>query len=800
MLTDDSSMTIVSREKNGTYRENSLYNFMMDNLSTRPLADYLTHVSRGERQALYIELRPVAEQSEAIFPGFKLVRQHLSVDQCVINESSPLSRSFSPSHGTFEYENAIERRVVHAYFNRHGQFIDFRLKSYEIGPEKKVSGVGVKQPISDRERKLIREQALPCQVLLMELLNQKSNAYIALYQDSFKLDEELSLANASKDFKTAIRKAEQLITLTSALSRYNDTKEDGRTINLTHMLASLNEQLTATPVKVGKQITPDVENKLMSLPVKSGKKKSSPELKQQALRTQIELLVHEVVSLTAPMRDCNVCIQVVEVEEKLRELDTLFLCLEFNGNGNEFQTFIHQQRAQLPVDKNLSDYFKGRVLAGDSDGVRILYPTFSQHLNMFQLCDQLISAIQNAPEQCMQLIEIADYLYEHSEIYRSIISLKGQMLNYSTESQTGFGFLFDLFKRNNLSAFRMALRHGVSTDSIQYMRRTNMFNSLQTLIIFYKINPNLNFIGSLIEYGAQMYLPMVKGQIASPDFLKQMVKKSPDLKSTLHNKVKLVESNSDELGQNFDKLKKIDHALSLACDNQSPPDLIIELAQHSSPEILLLEASNYLNLKVFITRFIPTKKLEWKIFPGRDECDAYTLIPEIIQNPSSGQGCCFVFYLKSGITTQEVQALYTCTNHLLTKAMEGISLLELNEQRQIMKNFTTRAGDYKHLNNYKDAIFCYKAAQMVYTTMKNPSALDHYEMARHFVLVAVLVKEKFPSQSFQAYYSQANEFLKYIPDSEFKQIEHMPFIQVVKRTIADSESTAHFGRLGPGPT
>ena len=787
-----SSKRPVNQAIHGTYRENSLYHFLMDHLSTTLLSSYRVDHSRGDRQALYIDL-PVPEDDVSIFSGFKLMRQHLSVDQYILNQSSPLSRYFSPTHGTFEYENSSERWVARAYFNRLGQFIDFKLKCYPMNQPHTVGIEGVERLMNAHEKKRLREHAEPCQALLQQLLNEKSREYIALYQSSFQLDEELSQAVASKKLAFARLKAHELIQLTSKLTRYNDTQEDGRTGYLTRMLATLNDTPASQSMEQSQPTTSDVEPELSLTARMSLQAKVSQKTTRAGLTEEIVCLVDHVVRLTQAMHDHRICQQVLVVEPQLRALDDLFLLLELNAKDHAVKTWIDEQRKRLPTNKTMGDYFNDCMLAGDLESVSILFPTFSQRSNLYQLSSMLISTIKSNPPHGEQLIRIADYFYEHSEIYRSCITLQSQLFSYSPETQLGYGLLFGFFKAAHFDAFSLALRHGVSPDASHVMKGARLFNLLQALILYYEINPNLDYIHAAFEYGAQVDLPKVRCEARPQADRKKTFKDSAaHLMSVSETNALLVEQDQKEMHLEYNKLHQINHALTLACQlcSMSHSDLIHAVAQHSSPEMALLETARLLIRTAFNTRFIAVfDYLHSKILRDKNDCDAYT--KDILERPLTHHRCCFLFYMNPGITTPAQQHLFDSAKHLLARSVESYAGLEVDEQRRIIKNLTDRAIQLKDSNEHTAAIACYKAVQLAYTMISNPSAYDHQVMVHSFAQIATLIKAKYSSLvSCQEYYSQVGDFLRYLPAAEFEPIKDLPVVKFVLKKIETEQHHA----------
>ena len=817
----NSAMKVVSPKKNGTVRENSLYHFIMDHMECELLSPYQTHCGKGERQVIYVEFPVENALINVLFPGFKLVGQHLSVDKHVIHEESPLSKNFSPAHCTLECDNedASQRLVAHVYFNRYGQFSHCQAKVYSLARGIKGTEDGHLRVMSDKEKELILDHARPFQELFDKLLNQKAKIFIELYQASFHLDEELSQAIKEQNVPEAIQKADELMELTLKLTRYNDVEKDGRVAWLKHMLTQLKEgdlfrSIDHSSLEARRPERSEGSPSLRSeRRDRNGKQPSPKPTKHEDSMLEIIHLVDKIVGFCADNATLGKCQQLIEMSCEFQQLDSAILALDVSSI-EAVGPFIQQQRARLPISNSLVDYFKERVLAGDIDSVSVLYPTLVQRSNMYKVVTSLVLTIQKEAdsEYCERLIKVADFFYEELEIYRSMMVAYNCIFHCHTAAQTGRGFLYEFFKNNSFLGFSMALRHGVPSDSIQMMHGTSLFNALQMLIMSYNINPDLRFIQKLIEHGAQMVLPIKKAIAVSPVLTKQFFKD----KSELHlPRMELKENTGSESDLLFLRLSKIDNALSLASDMWSGkhPELIIELAQHVDPEYLILEAARLFDLTMFSTRFIPfAPKLSGRAFMNKAACNESTAAlaarAQELTLPDE-LACCFLFYFSPPREPNPAERmLFTSASYLFTKAMEVLSVLSPNdslqhiELRRIIKHLTECATHHKELKEYRKAVPYYRAAQMVYTMMAHPKMHDHQVMLQLFAFMAFAAKKINVAQPHNMLYLEAANFMMYLslslPENELELIQQTPVCAFLMDKIEElKRQTKNFGSMVP---
>ena len=798
-----SSEVIVSPKKQGSLRENALYHFMMDYMHSPLLSSFDIRVGQGSRKVIYVKI-PVMNAAESAFiAGFTLVEQHLSIDKLIDHKEFSWLTTGSPAHRTWELVNqdATECLVVHDYLNLNGRITGASAKSYPLRNGERVTEEGLPRAISHEEQARFHQASFPFQALFTQLLEHKSTVYIELYDDSFKLDNALSQSISEKNGPQAIEQINALITLTERLTRYNDTQIDGRITHLKRILGQLTDGALLQDDEKDRGLSAAAmveDNPTPQKPVHPshpGKQSPPKSNKQDDAKREITALVHQISSWCAKNTKLSIAQTLIEMATAFQQLDTTILALECSALGTNVTTFIAKQREQLPIKTSLDAYFNARVLAGDLEAVVTLYPMLVQRTNMFSVITRLLIAIRNEcdSERCKQLIEIADFFYEESELYRSLLRLHNQFLNYDASNQIGHGFLLGLFETNNFMGFCMALRHGVPTDSIQMMYGTTSLNALRSLIICYQHNPNVCFIQELIKNGAEMDMPMGQTMAIAPTGAK------PFFKSTTADSLSFVlkEPSNRDLSALIKRYNKTSNALKLASDiwGETYPELIIALANHAEPLHLFASASHLFNINLFRTRFIPfSLALNAYTYVNKTACDEAMRASK--PSSSGDTSPCYLFYCSfaGALPTARETALYTSARHLLGKCRDAYAFKDLDvhqrrlQQRRIIKQLTTVATEAKELKNYIGAICHYKAAQIAYTMMNQPQSLDHEVMAQLFAFMITVVK-KVSTDSLPGIYLDAHNFIAHLPPEELALLLEKP---IYKNFLKDKiEALAH---------
>lgn len=790
---ETSPIMTVHRKISGAHRENSLYHFVFDHHATVFNDQYRLSFSKPSRirEAIYIDV-PLNSDLQSPFPGYSLVEQHLTIDKVVKSEASSLSKKYSPAHATLIYEQADERRVVHVYYNRHGHLIDMQAKSYL----KLMMSAGVEFPINLAEKKLIHTQSLSCHGLLTEVLEKKSNKYLELYQQSFEQDQALAMAYTTNNLETILQKTQDLKSIVQQLSRYSDTKQDGRSFFLSNMLeVGLLNKSASDVHQVDKNLSGTQEEiisipKAIQHPDKSSPKKIRQEQRIAAEKTTITALVQNINTyhgaMTTGMMQRNeeqVCRIWLELQPKLRQLHSLFMTFEFDSAlSKNDKKFINQQRSSLLVDENgFANYFKDRVLDGDLNSVSTLYPLWIESVNardMFHTVIQMIIKSTSSDYCEHKWVPIADYFYEHSDIYRSIFRVNKCIFTYNNKTQSGMGCLYGMFINNNLSGFRLALRQGVSPHDVQFILGEKTFNALQMLILFFSKNPNIAFVMTLCEHGASMEF----SRNWCSETSRSLIKHSSNIKSNVLKP--FGQPNTHELDDAIAPLHEIDQALTLAMQTNGYlyPELISRLALASDAACLFMNASSLVSSNEFGIRFLsPSLSLRRQVFESSESC-----LDEIrwaIQNPRADHNkVSFAFYLNSpSPMTIEMSSLIHSLAFLLGQARTSYSALPLAEQRAIRSKLMIPKD-----GTLLETMIAYRAAQLAYDAMGVPMYEDQDVMVKLFCMIAVNVKKVDISISNRGYYN-AKAFLESLPATDLER-HNVIYQQICKKIeIIDRE-------------
>ena len=229
------------------------------------------------------------------------------------------------------------------------------------------------------------------------------------------------------------------------------------------------------------------------------------------------------------------------------------------------------------------------------DELRQLFRFFAQKIDIAQSFKQLISAIveNTEPSKTEARIRVADFFYEHSEEYRSMIVLL-QQISGCFQSEDGaideFSKLIGTFMENNVHAFRMLLRHGFSPEGIQYScgDLSHMYTTFSAIVTLFPNNPNIEFCQALLDIGLEPIHKHIKVVYVENSSLQLQAPDTSNALDAIHNL-------SESRGHTRHLLKKDMKKLS-SVTIKSKQKHIRDHNENSNPELLIEEGAHLIRL------------------------------------------------------------------------------------------------------------------------------------------------------------------------------------------------------------
>ncbi len=700
--------TPVTHKIIGTVRENSLYHFVRENPSC--VTGFMLNESNTEtRDALYIT--PNTDTlAQLFFRGIEPTRPHLSIDKLFSRENARHADGFGPAHWTVSYGDFR----LHVYFNDRGEILDTHVRSDLDGSY---------LTLSEAEQKHISEQVKPVQALLKEIISNKQKAYLNL--QSALIDQEALLLK-TKTLKAYLEQARTYLEIVDTINRYSDTEQIRQGIHIERLMAQ----------KMAKPITEKRAEKAES-------KETIPEVLASEKRTDEATSIETAskldtfkAELQATIQEVNACYERGETSPAhliplLQQIEYLGLEIAFSGRNTAEkeanQKYIKKQKGELPVTlEMLSEAFENKLYHGDVDYVRENYTSISNITKLAPLFFSFITKLTEKPAnpdlQRRQLL-IADYLYEHSELYRSTLSVQSYMLRADAKQQLGYGLLANCFLNNNLEAFKVFLKHGISPDIAQLMYNSQFLNALQTMTLLFEQNENADFIEALIEHGASLSQAQQKSitHTASMQDIEHAQGKKLSIKHLKKFKA-ADQKETSEAREFFQRAIKDNHALKTATRRyaQKHPELIKLLASQAEPIVLYEVLSDLTNDSRIITR-------------SSIDC-------------SGKLDLSFLFFLndRTRETEEHKTNLITSIGHVLSTAQTKLNELEPQEQRELIKSLSQMGDEVALTGDWMKAANFQRSALFAYTHLATKTDADDTNAYRTYVKMAEIIQPHNP--------------------------------------------------------
>ncbi len=705
----ESNFTTVTQKISGTIRENSLYHFVRENPGC--LTDFVLEEANTEsRHVLYLTPNPGACE-QPLFRGIEPMESHLSIDKLFSRENARHADGFGPAHWTVSYE---ELRL-HVYFNVRGDILDIHIKS-----DLDSSYLA----FSETEQRQIVEQTKSVQAMLQGIISHKQKAYLDL--QSALIDKETELSCAS-NLDVYLEKGHAYLDIIGKINRYCDTERMQQGIHVQRIMAQKQAEHQAKAALSKEKNTRDAVPQEMSDEI-SIVEKSTTETAGISTAPKLEHLKNELKAVVEEVKTChergeNSPVHLIPLLYQVEyiSLDITFLA-QNKVEKQASQKYIKKQKAKLPVTlQSFSQEFERKLYDGDVEYIRENYAQIAEITKLAPVFFAFIYKLSDEssnPDLESRRLAVAEYLYEHSELYRSALDLQSRILQANVE-QVGYGLLIDCFIKNKLKAFKMFLRQGVSPETDQFMCNAQFLNALQGVTFLFSKNTDISFVEALLEHNAPLTQVRFK-RITHMAFMHDICAKS-SAKKLKKFEAMHPQGESEILKQLFKDVVEDNHALKTAARLYvlQFPALFKLLASQTEPVVLYEILGNLLNDSAVITRSAI--------------------------DPSGETDLHFLFFKNNDSTKTEEEKLnlFESIRYVIAAAQAKVSELELNEQRKLIKVLTQKAEEVGR-GDWEKAFTLLKAALLAYTSQSDKTNGDDTNAYRIYMRIAQIIKPYHP--------------------------------------------------------
>ncbi len=737
------------KPSHASYRENSLYYFLLDHANDPVLSGYRIDKSLNDaRHVIYIRLTPSIELP-TVFPGFRCVEQHLSIDQRVKKDTV----LFSPSHLTMIYENSQTRYIIHAYFNRHAALIHIEIKCIHLedGSIKTIDA-----PTIENTRFLIYQHAHQSQQLLKQLIDRKAQVYSALITQYHSKERQLSdlLQDLTDALNTnqALIMIDELQTILTTINHYHDLHEMTGSAQLTE----LSDRLTHLHKKPDAVISTqtmleatrlDDDSMSMLLPSTT----TAPTITQVSVKQELTNRLKKQVDVINELWENTPDKQqaLIQCDQLLKEFKEGILDLELNHPSKQVKNLIKKLLKKLTIHEAILDYFEEIIANGNLDAVLFTYNYVVNHYNLIPVFFKFLQDIESCTDASLtdSLIKIAEFFYEHSEQYRSAVICSNARFTYIPEKKSACGRLLRLFLKDNIKVFNLFLQQGTLPEEAQLMCHQIGFNALQSIIVCFYYNPNPKFIHALLSIGAQMEITSSLGSIL-PLAMQQ---------TTPSNKA------SNTLNLTYEEMvrsSRINKMFDLAMDTPSNCLLIETLLPYTCPTTIMVHVGSLLTGRAFGFLLVSgSSSIKPLLLPDRN-----TAI-QIIQESNKKNSGEIRFYFCRVNFDEKYNELYTTCQILLSYIVDHFPRLDIDKQRNFIEHWKSKAKEHLQNKQVEKTQTAIVTAQLANTLIPKRTYHDDEMMLRLFCLSAEWTTTTTKPEFKAPMYKQALDFANALPDA-----------------------------------
>ncbi len=448
--------------------------------------------------------------------------QHLTIERNI----DPTQAVLSPSHFTMCFTHKHDSLLVckiHVYFDSSAHFNGTILTTVLH------SGVVTKDhaPIIISEDQ-VQFYAQKAQQKLFTLLQMKAQTYLELSRNITEIDKRLSglsiIRRNTEAYHQAVDLVSDYIRCVEQLERYRDSDLCDDWTHL-YRLSDVLKQLDALPTVTVNSPKTDIQSLTQPNEVKTLNQISATPTVPVDLSIQDKLSIQQQLNDILQINlDANLD-ALIDLNNKLQRIRQDLSLFDLLYNQPDNQQFVMAIRKQLPTQfQDLSSLFCESALQGRLDIVHTLYQQAEIKVNFVELFEQLLRKIEDNSQNGDALVAVADYFYEHSELYKAYVLFRlthmmicspvnlGQSDRLSVD-MLSVNLLTQMYINNNIKAFSLYLRHGFSPLGCHSWCARTGFNALQTLVLVTHcahVDDATPYIDLLFQHGAVVDTPRIE--------------------------------------------------------------------------------------------------------------------------------------------------------------------------------------------------------------------------------------------------------------------------------------------------
>lgn len=322
--------------------------------------------------------------------------------------------------------------------------------------------------------------------------------------------------------------------------------------------------------------------------------------------------------LTQNSQDIQHILEGINIAQSIRQDVCIYTLLHDVPKGDEWIKHIEIENVLLSIT-DVPSLFERYVFNGDRENVEYMYENTQVKINFLDLFERMFMHIEQSKENAEQLMPIAEYFYESSELYRSYAYFwigNMQVEIGITSASMICNRLVYMCAMDNVQAFELYAKHGPSPSACHLIIGELGLNALQAIIFYGNEQVNLMpYITILFRQGADINTREI--------FVGKGYAVMNGKKSSIHlvrntNVTKLADKNYDIL---LKSRNIIDFSYYFSMNSRR--DFYYFIASKCSASLLLREFVDKISSINFYLYVFPAPSGGCSFYDNKEDCEAH---------------------------------------------------------------------------------------------------------------------------------------------------------------------------------